>query len=242
MDTTMTTIPQDEQKLMELLQDVRNEAVEARNRLFERYRDRFDRDDPRIVVARHLKAAYSASFLSMAHLVENLLEPAWWTSNPGTAHMLDQPDLLQDEIHDYGSYIAVGFIFNPFSLFEAGVRRVVRALDGEACSGGAAEFKAIYEWLFKRLRADGWSADDEECNFLDVYRGMRNTLHNNGKFYSRTGRDMTVTWRGQRYEFVHAESLGFGGWDFYSELARTLIALNESIMGASLVARLPPIQ
>jgi hypothetical protein len=71
---------------------------------------------------------------------------------------------------------------------------------------------------------------------------MRNTLHNNGKFYARTGRDKTVTWRGQPYEFVHAESLGFGGWDFNAELARTLIALNESIMGASLVARLPPIQ
>ncbi len=37
-----------------------------------------------------------------------------------------------------------GLIVLPFSLFETGIRKIVRAIDSSACSGGADPFCNIY--------------------------------------------------------------------------------------------------
>ena len=71
---------------------------------------------------------------------------------------------------------------------------------------------------------------------MDLYRNVRNTLHNNGKFYSRTGTNTVVTWKGIRYEFVHTTVPSFISWDFNMILLQELIDLNRALMEA------PPIQ
>ena len=112
-----------------------------------------------------------------------------------------------------------------------------------ACSGGAAEFKSIYEWLFARLRENGWSyASGDSSTFLDLFRVFRNTLHNNGAFYPPNGRDQEITWQGTTYKFKYTTIPDFYGWEFNIMLLRELISLNHSIMLNDLVANLPSIK
>jgi len=149
------------------------------------------------------------------------------------------PGLLEN----YMALNTGSLMFFSFSLFESGVRRIVRALDPTACSGGAAKFKGVYEWLFARLRRHGWNyqAGDPSI-FLDLYRTFRNTLHNNGAFYPPSGKDQEVTWRGNAYRFQYAAIPNFYGWEFNIMLLRELVSLNFSIMSSELVGKLPAIQ
>jgi hypothetical protein len=133
-------------------------------------------------------------------------------------------------------------MFFSFSLFESGVRRIVRALNPTACSGGAVEFKSIYEWLFACLRRHGWNYPaGNPSAFLDLYRIFRNTLHNNGAFYPPSGRDQEITWRGTTYHFQYATVPGFYGWEFNLLLLRELVSLNHAIMSSDPIAQLPDV-
>jgi len=60
--------------------------------------------------------------------------------------------------------------------------------------------------VFKRLRDSGWHyPGGEEESFLDLFRNLRNTIHNNGVFWARDGSDHTVVWRGTTYDFPHGK-------------------------------------
>jgi hypothetical protein len=227
-------------ELVEVLEKLRNAAVSARNELSSTYPN-LPLGDPRRVVARHIKAALSAAYLATIHMDENLLNPSWW-SHVGLTPDLHN-DVILDELDDYQRFITLGVVINPFSLFESGLRRIGRAVDPAACSNGTAEFKGIYEWLLARLGRDGWTyGPGEAVEFLDLYRHRRNTLHNNGKFYSRSGTNTIVKWRQGKYEFVHGDEPAFTDWDFNALLISELIQLNKSLMVSPTIRALPPIQ
>jgi hypothetical protein len=227
--------------LLPRVEALRNKAVIARNSLIEVYPN-LPKGDPRIVVARHIKAAVSSCYLSVIHLDENLLEESWWRRQ-GFDNAV-QLGLVQDEIDDFVTLVAFSLVVTPFSLFEAGLRRIVRAVDPRACGGGTADFKTIYEWLFRQLRDQAWQYVGRDTNasaFLDLYRNVRNTIHNNGAYYSRAASDESVTWQGKQYDFVHGSKVSFENWDFNILIVDELIDLNREIMKSPLVAVLPAI-
>jgi hypothetical protein len=218
------------------LADLRNDLVAHRNDLSQSYAE-LPPMDPRRVVARHLKAVVSSSYLSWIFLREELADKPWWQ------HHFGQVDpSFQDEVHDYEVFVAATCVLYPFSLFEAGMRRVVRAIDAGACGGGTADFKSIYEWLLKQLRKSGWTFSEGDAGvFVDLYRTVRNTLHNNSHYYSATGDNITIEWRGVMYDFVHTQPPVFIGWDFNVMLVRDLGQLNREIMESEIVSQLPAI-
>jgi hypothetical protein len=221
-----------EQKLAAL----RKELVEHRNALGQKYAT-LPVTDPRRVVARHIRAIAGSAYLSWIFLEDELREPAWWQHQFNVI-----PPAAQDDVHDYEVFVAATSVLYPFSLFEAGVRRIVRSIDSTACAGATAEFKSIYDWLLARMRRDGWAFSQGDATaFLDLYRNVRNTLHNNGHLYSPKARNVTIEWRGVDYDFVHAQPPPFINWDFNVMLVRDLGQLNREIMEAPLVAVLLPI-
>lgn len=227
-------MPQPEQVAAKL-EALRNDLVTVRNALASRYSG-LPTMDPRLVVARHIKAVASSTYLSWLYVTEDLARHEWWIEHFGAV-----PPAGQDEVNDYETLTAAAFIVFSFSLFEAGTRRVVRAIDSAACDGGAADFKGIYEWLLARLRRDGWTyTRGGASEFLDVFRLVRNTMHNNGVYYSRTGANSTVTWNGTTYQFVHGAAPAFIDWDFNVDLVKELALLNQEIMEAPTVSGLPP--
>lgn len=227
------------EELTDRLHEVRGYAGEVRNELRNMYRSQFAPADPRMEVARHIKAILSASFLSAVHMRENLRHPGWWAARFALTPTKPQ---AEEELQDYHDFIVLDVVVMPFSLFEAGLRRVVRAIEPTACDGGAAEFKSIYAWLLAHLRRNGWVYPHGDAEaFLDLYRHLRNTIHNNGVFYDRRGRDVTVKWDGITYEFFHTQRPSFADWPLHLRMSRELVRLNRELMLSPPVAALPAI-
>jgi hypothetical protein len=221
----------DDQVNQEIL-TLRNELVDRRNRLSERY-ENLPLNDPRRVAARHIKAIASSSYFARLFLREHMTVPNWWRA-VGLGALLEDAS-LQDELDDFAVWIAVGFVVTPFNLFEAAVRRLMRALRPDT-SQDARPFAAVFRTLLAAVSID-WA--DDPIEFLNFYRLIRNTIHNNGRHYGPRG-SATSTWRGTVYAFPQGEALDFMDWPLYIELVRTLGSLNEAIMTSPEVAALRP--
>lgn len=107
----------------------------------------------------------------------------------------------------------------------------MRAMDASACKGGTANVDSIYRWLHKRLSADGWQDPvGDSIGMLDVHRNLRNTIHNNGFFYSADGSNKQVVWDGDTYAFENGKRPDFQSWPLHFKMAERLVNLNESMM------------
>ena len=209
------------------------------NDLFLQFKE-LDRNDPRRTVAYHLLQVASAAFLNLVNIKDNLRNNKWWKEhNFGTAV---KAGIVPELIENYDTLNTASLMFFFFSLFESGIRRLVRAIDPTACSGGASEFKNIYEWLFARLKREGWTySGDDPIAFLDLFRTFRNTLHNNGSFYPTKGNDYRIIWQKKEYLFIYGLVPEFYGWEFNLMLLPELITLNYSIMTSDMVVKIPSI-
>jgi hypothetical protein len=232
-------------EFIEPLTDIRNQAVESVERLMGLYGFIRAESDGRTASADHIVAVLSPILISARHLQDNLSGREWWDQTvKQMQHGQPQAPLesgqIQRENDYYMSFLTTSFPIFLFSVFESGLRKLVRALDASACAGGGAEFVSIHEWLFKRLRKSGWTyPPGEEDAFLKLFRLMRNLQHNNGVYWDKYARNDSVTWRGNTCEFEHGRMPEFQSWDLSFAMARELIALNESIMSADAVVKLP---
>lgn len=221
-------------ELVQRLENVRNHAVETRNDLRLVY-EHLPLNDPRVVVARHLKAIASSCYLSAIYLSDSLSYGQWW------ALQFRQPidrATTQDEVDDYFAVMTWNLLILGFSLFEAGLRRVVRAMDPAAVGGGTGPFKSVCSWMLRRLRTTGWSYVNAD-EFLDLLRLLRNTIHNNSFHYPPDGRAVSIDWKGRVYEFRPGESIDFITLEFREQAMIELVELNRSIMLAPAVKALP---
>jgi hypothetical protein len=197
--------------------------------------------DPRVGSARHIRACLATAYLMAIFADEQLAYPKWWKERLN----LTDADLIQDElIPDYMTGLTLLASREPLALFEANIRILVRMIDPSACQSGTAEFMgSIVPWLLKRLRDSGSSPilDGEELELITLATVVRNTIHNNGRYFHPSGTDRVITWREATYRFEHGQSPSFIDWPFHRRLLIGLIELNEAVMTTPIVASLPPI-
>jgi hypothetical protein len=112
---------------------------------------------------------------------------------------------------------------------------MVRAIDPVACSGGTAEFASVYSWLLKRLGLQ------RHESLLKLLGSTRNTLHNNGAFFHRSGSDQIVVHKGINYEFFIGKYVEFVSWDFLLDRLAEVREFLEDVATAREVAVLPQI-
>ena len=226
--------------LLDHIKRLLSHAIKYRNKLFLKFKE-MGLQDPRINVSEHLHDVVSVTLLNLIHIKENLRYSEWWEKQ-GFQNAV-KSGMVLGMLSNYMALTNSSLMFFSFSLFENGIRRIVRVIDPRSCSGGSAEFKSVYEWLFARLRKDGWkySAGDPS-SFLDLYRIFRNTLHNNGIFYPSNGKNQELKWRDKIYKFEISKKPEFYGWEFYVMLLQDLISLNHEIMTTKLVAELKKIE
>jgi hypothetical protein len=125
-------------------------------------------------------------------------------------------------INEFDSFIKIGFVQFIFSSLESGLRINLRALDSSACNNATAKFKSIYECL---LRSKLAGVPPGSIDLLDLFRCIRNTIHNNGVFYNRSGNDEQVVYNGSTYCFIYGKAVNFVTWDFIISIVHDLIDL-----------------
>jgi hypothetical protein len=129
-------------------------------------------------------------------------------------------------VQEYDGFLKIGFVQAVFLAIESSLRVFLRALDPTACKGGMAEFKSIYECLFKSKL---YVCPIDGVELLDLLRNIRNTVHNNGVFFNPKGSDTSVKWAGQNYVFKHGLPVDFVTWDLIIYAADVVRKLLRSV-------------
>lgn len=138
---------------------------------------------------------------------------------------------------ELAAFYKLGFMQFGFSAIESSLRSLLRALNSTAANNGTANFKAIYDRLLRTelalQRAQDW------VDMLDLFRLIRNTLHNNGVYFHKSGTDTEIMYRGIRYQFNHGQKIDFVYWDLCLSLLDDSIDLLENMQAHARVLALP---
>lgn len=138
---------------------------------------------------------------------------------------------------ELAGFYKLGFIQFVFSAVESSLRALLRALKPTAANNGTAEFKSIYDCLIRtELSLPSGQAG---IDVLDFFRALRNTLHNNGVSFHKLGTDITISYRGTSYEFIHGQKIGFAYWDLCLALIDDVLDLVTAVIVHQRVTALP---
>ncbi len=180
--------------------------------------------DARLTIYSKLINSCNSLQLALTLMSSNLMNLDWWKAISKTP--ITEPD-VEIYVTEFESFSKIGFIQSVFSAIESSLRIYLRALDPAACLNGTAEFKSIYECLFRRhLNAE--PADG--IALLDLLRNVRNTIHNNGVFFNKTATNQLVTWQGQQWFFEYGKPIEFVTWDFLLEVLTAIERMVSEIV------------
>ncbi len=168
----------------------------------------------------------------LAHLTIHMLEEDWWQEH---TDFVPSFGVRAEQASELGTFCKIGCCHGVFSMLECSLRQIVRTLDSTACNNGSAEFMNIYSWLLKRL---GLQTHE---SLLDLLRCTRNTFHNNGHYFHKSGRDHTVAHKGTSYAFHLAKPVEFVTWDFMLDRFVELRGLLQTVAEAPEIVGLPQI-
>jgi hypothetical protein len=153
-----------------------------------------------------------------------LLHKEWWESISRTP--IPDSD-KQAYANEFANFTKVGFVHALFSSIESYLRLFLRAIDPVACNAGMAEFKSVYDCLFKTKLA---AAPADCTELIDLLRLVRNTIHNNGVYFSPRGGTVNLNWQGNTFEFRQGVAVDFVTWEFLIRVSDSLRTLLREIV------------
>jgi hypothetical protein len=164
--------------------------------------------------------------LQFAMAEYTITHKAWWNE----AYRKTEPTASDMQaIKNLESMMKHATIVFFLSRIEWTFRKLITFLFPGACERGGAAFKTIYDYLLNNIGLEKYIA------LYDLCRHIRNSVHSNGIFISRTGVDQTVTWKGVTYKFSHMGTIDFVTHDFVFGLYNDLIDSIEEILGSAKV-------
>lgn len=197
--------------------------------------------DIRAASAYQIKSVINASFLMLHHYDKNLTREEWWIENELD---MDLHSPLEKELNNYLMFVGWGLIIHAFSLFESGMRALLREINS-AADATAPFYKLFNNSLLPKLReSTGWSfkpysQEDDVEEFIKLLSTVRNMTHTNAVYYPRPAKpkDFECKWRDKIYKFQEGKNTDFCIDDVYCWL-NDLVALNLSIMKAAKVTEI----
>lgn len=166
--------------------------------------------DIRISSFAKLQNAIIATTLGLKFYTDYLIDQDWWNTNSANY----SPDDKKRINLAYENFQKIGIIQVGFLAIESSIRSILRAIDKTACKNATAEFKSIYEHLIRTQL----SLSNDWCDLLDLWREVRNTIHNNGVYFPKNGYDKTISYKGKTYQFLNGKKIDFITWDMFVEL------------------------
>jgi len=172
-----------------------NNIIEDKKAITSLYSSVDPKSDARITVFSKLVDVFRATELSFIFMSKFLMDISWW-------HRVCQKPINntvpQVYINGFNRFIKFGLVHGIFSCVESSIRIFLRALDTAACNCGLDNFKNIYECLLQSKLSNPLPKGVE---LLRLFRLIRNTIHNNGVYFHKNGKEYTIKWKGKTYEF-----------------------------------------
>jgi len=177
--------------------------------------------DARIAIFNKLSNALLALMLGYVFAERYLSKKAWWHEN--SAIPITDKSMF-DSAREFEMFLRIGLVQNIMYAVESSFRIFVRSLDPAACKGGNAEFQSIYRYLLKRINLES------RLSVLDLWRNIRNTIHNNGIFMPPNGSDETIIHKSVTYKFVATKSVEFVNIELLLFLISDIITLIADVV------------
>lgn len=129
-------------------------------------------------------------------------------------------DLTNDEflqrINAFIHFMAIEMNQSYFSIIEAFLRQIHRSI----ITDPPESFWRLTKSISVTLDLPHWS------QFLNFYRLVRNTLHNNGLFFPNDKKDVEVLYRGKTFSFIYGKKIHF----LDADLRLTLVSDGNSFV------------
>jgi hypothetical protein len=216
--------PEEIHNLIEQLQLVRDRSADDKMAVAGHYPFASPDHDARITAFAKLINVLNSVQLAFTFASKHLLYKPWWDEIARTPIPDSDKQMYANE---FANFMKVGFVHALFSSIESSLRLFLRALDLTACNSGMAEFKLIYDCLFNSKLA---AAPTDGRKLLDILRLVRNTIHNNGVYFSPRGGTTTLTWQVDTFEFKQGVAVDFVTWEFLIRVSDSLRALLREIV------------
>jgi len=149
----------------------------------------------------------------------------WWKEHQKIEGVTD--DAIKNTVEEFEMFFRIGLVQNMSFIIESSFRIYVRAIDINACNGGKAEFKNIYEWLFKNVKLQEYSP------LFDLWRNIRNTMHNNGLFMPANNKDQTIKYKSNTFKFEIGKPIDFVTTSFLVKVIPELLLAITMVISTS---------
>jgi hypothetical protein len=206
---------------VEILATFNQQLFKVKNLLDRVYKDKDDlctiypsvspKRDARITAFHKVGSALCTFQLSLVFLTRHLFVKEWW-QEISKGNMPDSSKITY--IERYIEFAKIGYIQIFFSAIDSSFRLLLRNLDPTACRSGMAEFKSVCDCLLTS-KLNFSIADSQER--LNLFRLLRNVIHNNGVFFNPKGEDVIIKLDGVTYEFKQGLPVNFVTIDFILE-------------------------
>jgi hypothetical protein len=186
--------------------------------------------DVRLNVFSKVRNVVGVAQIAFELQLENLTNPEWWVKHyPNGAKQHQQnPQLLQNTLNTFDTFISIGLYHGVFSVVESTTRQIY---GGVIPLGRLTEFKNVYAQL---LSSNHLVLPKLEC-LLDFMRLIRNTIHNNGYYMAAS---KLIMFNGKVYPFLSGTALVFVDvaliLDIVEELTQELPTLMTSVQVSSI--------
>jgi hypothetical protein len=225
--------PDDIHRLIEQLQPVRDRFHDDKVAVIAIYGSVNPKHDARITAYSKAINVLNSVQLAFTFISKHLLNGLWWQD---VARSPIPDSDKQIYANEFANFAKIAFVQGIFLAIESSFRLFLRALDPAACNNGMEEFKSIYECLFKsKLKA----IPSDGIALLDLLRIVRNTIHNNGVYFHRSGNDASITWNGETFVVKQGVPVDFVTWGFLIRISEALRQLlfevveDENLKGIS---------
>jgi hypothetical protein len=137
---------------------------------------------------------------------------------------------ITEQIGDFEMSIKIGFIQTFFASIESSFRIICREVSPGRINNTAGEFKSVYDHLF----SNKFNLPNHIC-LLDLLRLSRNTIHNNGIFYSKNQMDTVVEFKGIKYKFEVGKIPSFLTWELLLSLIADIKDMHVDVVNSPIL-------
>lgn len=216
--------PDDIHRLIEQFQPVRDRFVDDKATVMAIYASVDPKHDARITAYSKAINILNSVQLGFTFISKHLLQNQWWQAVARTP--ISGPD-KQIYANEFANFLKIAYVQGIFLAIESSLRIFLRAIDPSACNSGMAEFKSIYECLFKSKLS---AIPTDGIELLDLLRLIRNTIHNNGVYFHPSGNDVSITWSEETFEFKQGVPVDFVTWEFLIRVSEALRQLLREVV------------
>lgn len=144
--------------------------------------------------------------LSYLFVQNQLTCPPWWLNFTNASTSEAQQDFTSDYTHSIRIWT-----FHAIALLTEDLFRILVLSESKVFTIKSENFKQIYSHVLKVSNLQHYEP------LFDILRVTRNTIHNNGYFVPPNGKDVTLNYKGDVFEFKNRLQIQFADERFVLE-------------------------